>query len=99
MKRIGKFFKKLFRRDRDEDIGTYLAKQFYDPVSKDMIVVELLCLCGWNVSPFDIDSEENYWCEHCDRACAEGLPTCYYCDTLASADVEQIRRRYNSEED
>jgi hypothetical protein len=98
MKWIAKFFRKLFRRN-EEDTGTYLVKQFYDPIAKDFILVELMCLCGWNASPFDSDLEDNYWCEHCDRTCVEGLPTCQYCNTLATADVEKIRGEYNPEEE
>jgi hypothetical protein len=99
MKWIAKFFRRVFRLDKDEDTGTYLVKQFYDPGTKSMVLIELMCLCGWNASPFDSDTEDNYWCEHCDRSCAEGLPTCYYCDNLATADVEEIRKRYNHEEE
>lgn len=80
------------------DEGTkYLVYSYYDVNTKEDIVINLLCTCGWNVSEFKSQVEDTFWCEHCDRMCEEGLPTCYFCENLASSDVEAIRAQYNQQ--
>jgi hypothetical protein len=31
-----------------------------------------------------------YWCEHCDRGCPEGLPTCEFCIELYTSRIEEL---------
>lgn len=99
MKWLRKLSDKIFRRKKEDEPGVYLVKEVYDPELGGVVLVELLCLCGWHVSPFEAGEEYNYWCEHCDRSCTEGLPTCYYCGNLASADIEEIRNRYKRQDE
>lgn len=98
MKWLTRIFNRVFKRGEEYN-SIYLIKELYNPELQETIIVNLVCLCGWNVSPFKGGDEYSYWCEHCDRPCKEGLPTCYYCNTLASADFEATIAKYEEDED
>ena len=62
----------------------YIIERVYDEESNAVYFIEIVCTCGWNVAYFS-ENEDNFWCEHCDRTCLEGLPTCFFCDNLSRA--------------
>lgn len=99
MKWLRRLFQSRGRRlPKYGDEGTpYLAYTYFDTAANEEIIIQLLCTCGWNVSGFKSEVEGTYWCEHCDRICSEGLPTCYFCGNLANADVEAIRAQYEDQ--
>lgn len=74
--------RKLLRLEDEPEI-VYVAQTFRDPQTGQYITVEALCSCGWNVA-YGGSDEYSFYCEHCDRGCLEGLPTCEYCVNLAS---------------
>jgi hypothetical protein len=79
--------KSWFLRKREPDIEVdpepkYLIESFFDLATGKLTIVELVCACGWPVAKFEDNDTMEYWCEHCDRGCPEGLPTCSFCVEL-----------------
>lgn len=59
----------------------YIIETIVNPYNGTITIIELVCTCGWPVAEFASDKME-YWCEHCDRVCPDGLPTCSLCVEL-----------------
>ena len=77
-------------RKKDSRVN-YIVEKVYDHENRSLYLVELLCTCGWNVAHFDKNvNEHNFWCEHCDRACLDGLPTCFLCENLYEAGPQDV---------
>jgi hypothetical protein len=64
-----------------DDEPKYLIESYFDEDSGKLTIIQLVCACGWPVAEF-ADNKIEYWCEHCDRGCPEGLPTCQFCIEL-----------------
>jgi len=75
-----------------EDEPKYLIESFFDEGSGKLTIRQLVCACGWPVAEF-AEGKTEYWCEHCDRGCPEGLPTCEFCIELYVSKIEEIPPR------
>jgi hypothetical protein len=75
-----------------EDEPKYLIESFFDEGSGKLTIIQLVCACGWPVAEF-AEGKTEYWCEHCDRGCPEGLPTCEFCIELYVSKIEEIPPR------
>lgn len=88
-KKIRKWFsRKPEPQIETEDEPKYLIESYFDPKDGKLTIIQLVCACGWPVAEFSEDKNE-YWCEHCDRGCPEGLPTCQFCIELYISKMEQ----------
>lgn len=80
----------LIRKKRNKDITEpveYIVERVFDRETNSLYFLEMVCVCGWTVAYFP-EGEEEFWCEHCDRHCNEGMPTCFFCSNLYSAREE-----------
>lgn len=86
--------KNWFLRRREPDIEVddepkYMIDSFFDPERGKLTIIQLVCACGWPVAEFQ-DGRMEYWCEHCDRGCPEGLPTCEFCIELYTSRNQEL---------
>jgi hypothetical protein len=89
--------KSIFKRKYEPEEPMYIVQQYFDTVTNQYFIVDVVCVCGWTVAYHDT-GEAGYYCEHCDRICEEGLPICEFCQTLVSIDVEAKRAEAEQEE-
>jgi hypothetical protein len=82
--RIKNFFIRNKRIEEIDETVEYIVEKIFDPETNSLYFIEMTCVCGWTVAYFP-DGEEEFWCEHCDRHCNEGMPTCNFCVNLYSA--------------
>tara|TARA_R110000744_G_scaffold345020_1_gene450424 strand:- start:65 stop:403 length:339 start_codon:yes stop_codon:yes gene_type:complete len=98
---LGLFKKKqteeeLQQEHNHHDDDNYLGYTILDQRTGMLLSVLMVCGCGNAVTKWNPDSEEYFYCEHCDRACENTLP-CSACGQHFIFDAEAVREEFSKD--
>jgi hypothetical protein len=96
------WFWKLFKKKDKElpeehnhhDDDDYLGYTILDERTGMLLSVLMVCGCGNAVTKWDKESDEYFYCDHCDRVCTQNLP-CQACVQHRLFDAEAVRAAAN----
>jgi hypothetical protein len=104
------WFLKLFKKKQAEELpeehkhhddDDFLGYTILDERTGMLLSVLMVCGCGNAVVKINPDSEEYFYCDHCDRVCTNKLP-CEACTHHMLFDAEAVRaaaKEFEREED
>ncbi len=92
------WFWKLFKKNDEElpeehnhhDDDDYLGYTILDERTGMLLSVLMVCGCGNAVTKWDKESDEYFYCDHCDRVCTQSLP-CQACVQHRLFNAEAVR--------
>tara|TARA_R110000782_G_scaffold24891_6_gene64680 strand:+ start:12578 stop:12916 length:339 start_codon:yes stop_codon:yes gene_type:complete len=93
------WFLKLFKKKKAEELpeqhnhhddDDYLGYTILDERTGMLLSVLMVCGCGNAVVKLNPESEEYFYCDHCDRVCTRDTP-CEACVQHMLFDAEAVR--------